>query len=74
MDEVLKCVTSDGVLKKRNSILRPFSVKFWFERPVLSSAQLAQNKHKKNWRARGNYQMVFLMILCVNPRKEVKIF
>ena len=58
MDEVLKFVTLDGGLRKRtqknfcvfrknDSILRPFLVKFWFERPVLSSAKRAQNKHKK---------------------------
>ena len=64
MDEVLKFVTLDGGLRKKTqkffcvfcknySILRPFLVKFWFKRPVLSSAKRAQNKHKKNWRAQG---------------------
>ena len=28
-------------------------MKFRFERPVLSSAKRAQNKHKKNWRAQA---------------------
>ena len=28
-------------------------LKFRFERPVLSSSQRAQNKHKKNWRAQA---------------------
>ena len=61
MGEVLKFVTLDGVQKKakktvcvfckNDSILRPFLVKFRFERPVLSSAKRAQNKHKKSWRA-----------------------
>ena len=41
------------VLCKNNSILIPFLVKFRFERPVLSSPQRAQNKHKKNWRAQA---------------------
>ena len=38
---------------KSNSILRPFLVRFPFERPVLSSAKRAQNKHKKNWWAQA---------------------
>ena len=53
MGEVLKFVTLDGVLRrkrrksfvffcKKNSILRPFLVKFRFQRPVLSSAKCAQ--------------------------------
>ena len=64
MGEVLKFVTLDRGLKKKrkkifyvfcknNSTLRPFLVKFRFERPVLSSAKRAQNKHKKNWRAQA---------------------
>ena len=59
MGEVLKFVTLDGVSEKKthknccffcknDSILRPFLVKFRFERPVLSSAKRAQNKHKKH--------------------------
>ena len=62
MDEVLKFVTLDGGLKKKNSkkfcvfckndsIFRPFLVEFRFVRLVLSSAKCAQNKHKKHWRA-----------------------
>ena len=64
MGEMLKFVTSDGVSEKKNgkkffvfcknnSILRPFLVKFLFERSVLSSAQRAQSKYKKNWRAQA---------------------
>ena len=63
MGKGLKFVTSDGVLKKNakkffvfyknNLISRPFLVKFRFERSVLSSAQHAQNKHKKIWRAQA---------------------
>ena len=33
--------------------MRPFLVKFRFERPVLSSAKRVQNKHKKHWRAQA---------------------
>ena len=36
---------------ENDSILRPFLVKFRFERPVLSSAKRTQNKHKNHWRA-----------------------
>ena len=55
MGEVLKFVTLDGGLRKKtqqnfccffcknDSILRPVLLKFRFERPVLSSAQRAQN-------------------------------
>ena len=64
MGEVLKFVTLDGGLRitkrkkncvfcKNASILRPLLVKFRFERPVLSSAKRAQNKHKKHWRAQA---------------------
>ena len=64
MGEVLKFVTLDGGLGKKNaknfsvfsqndSILRPFLVKFRFECPVLSSAKRAQNKHKKHWKAQA---------------------
>ena len=56
MGEVLKFVTPDGGLRKKtkksicvffknNSILRPFYVKFQFERPVLSSEKRAWNKN-----------------------------
>ena len=62
MGEVLKFVTLDGGLRKKtqkkfcvfcknDSIFRPFLVEFRLERPVLSSAKCAQNKHKKDWRA-----------------------
>ena len=54
MGEVLKFVTLNGGLRKKiknYSILRSFLVKFRSERPVLSSAKRAQNKHKINWRA-----------------------
>ena len=44
---------------KNNSILRPFLVKFRFERSVLRSAKRAQNKHKKNWRAQAKLLDVF---------------
>ena len=55
MGEVLKFVTPDEGLRKKNaknlcvfcennSILRPFYVKFRFERPVLSSAKRAQKE------------------------------
>ena len=64
MGEVLKFVTLDKGLRKKtrknfcmfcknNSILRPFLVKFRFEKPVLSSAKRAQNKLKKHWRAQA---------------------
>ena len=46
--EVLKFVTLDGGLGKNDPIIRPFLVKFRFEKPVLSSAKRAQNKYKKN--------------------------
>ena len=58
MGELLKFLIPDvGLRKKRNkifeffkkndSILRPYKVKFWLERPLLSSAKPAKNKHKK---------------------------
>ena len=59
MGEVLKFVTLDGGLRKKNffckndSILRSFLVKFRFEYPILSSAKRAQNKHKKHWMAQA---------------------
>ena len=62
MGEVLKFVTLDGDLRKKkfvfffaknDSILRPFLFKFSSERPVLSSAKRAQNKHKNYWRAQA---------------------
>ena len=63
MGEVIKFVTPYGsqknalknfcVFYKNNSILRPFSINFRFEIPVLSSAKHAQNKHKKNRKAQA---------------------
>ena len=64
MGELLKFVTLDGDLRKKNaknffvfckndSILRPFLVKFRFEWPVLSSTKHVQNKQKKHWRAQA---------------------
>ena len=58
MGEVLKFVTLDGGLRKKNfyvfckndSISRPFLVKFRFECPILSSAKCA---HKKHYRAQA---------------------
>ena len=63
MGEVLKFVTPSGffchksfcVFCKNNSILRPVYVKFRFERPVLSSAKRAQNKHEKTAGQKLNY-------------------
>ena len=66
MGEVLKFVTLYGSLRKKckkifaffcksNLILRPFFVKFRFERPVLSSAKRAQNKRKKTGGHKLNY-------------------
>ena len=58
MGEVLKFMNLNGGLRKKrkksffffknDSILRPFLFKFQFERPVLSSAKRAQNKHKNH--------------------------
>ena len=70
MGEVLKIVTLDGGFRKKTqknfwvfskniSILRPFVVKFRFERPVLSCAKRVQNKHKKHWRAQAKLLDVF---------------
>ena len=41
------------VFCKNDSILRPFKIKFRFERPALNRAKRAQNKHEKNWRAQA---------------------
>ena len=43
------------VFCKNDSILRPFLVKFRFERPVLSSAKRVQNKHKSTGGHKLNY-------------------
>ena len=85
MGEVLKFVTLDGDLRKKkekicfffaknDSILRTFLFKFLFERPVLSSAKRAQNKHKNHWRAQAQlYQTFFLMILCEGQKMKLQI-
>ena len=70
MVELLKLVTLYGGLRKRtqkifaffcknDSILRTFLVKFWFERPVLSSAKRTKNKFKKHGRAQAKLLDVF---------------
>ena len=85
MDDVLKFVTLDEGLRKKkhkdfcvfcknDSILRPFLVKFWFERPVLSSVQRAQNKHKKLWRAQAKLLDVFSNDILRKAKNEVTIF
>ena len=43
-------------------------VKYRFERPVLSSAKHAQNKHKKRWRA----QAKLLDVLCNDILRKAK--
>ena len=81
MGEVLKLVTSDGGLRKKNaekfclfcknnSILRSFLIKFRFEKPVLSSAQRAQNKHKKNWRTQAKLLDVLSHDIMRKPKKR----
>ena len=85
MGEVLKFVTLDGGLRKKrknklffcqnDSILRPFLFKFRFEKPVLSSAKRAQNKHKNHWRAQAKlYSTFFLMILCEGQKMKLQFF
>ena len=78
MDEVLKFVILEGGLKnaqkflcfcKNDSILRPFWVKFRFERPVLSSTKRAQNKHTTNWRT----QAKLLDVLFNDIMRKAKI-
>ena len=70
MGEVLKfCDFGRGSQKKSKKIfaffakitqfLKLFLVKFRFEKPVLSSAQRAQNKHKKKWRAQAKLLVFF---------------
>ena len=81
MGEVLKFVTLDGGLRKKNaksfyvfcknnSILRPFVGKFRFECPVLSSAKRAQNKHKKHWRAQAKLLDVLSYDILRNTKKQ----
>ena len=87
MGEVLKFVTLDSGLRKKtqeknfafflknNSISRPFLVKFWFEKPVLSRAKRAQNKHKKNWRAQAKLLHVLSNdILRKAKKRKLKYF
>ena len=86
MGEVLKFVTLDKGLRKKiqknfcvfckhNLTLRPFLVKFRFERPVLSSAKRAQNKHKKYWRAKAKLLDVLSNdILRKAKKKKLKFF
>ena len=78
MGELLKFVTLHGVSEKNaknflfcknESILRPFLVKFRFERPVLSSAKREQNKHKKNYRV----QAKLLDVLSNDIMQKAKI-
>ena len=56
------------------TILRPFSFKFRFERPVLSSAKRAQNKHKNYWRAQAKLLHVLSNVIMRRPKNEVTIF
>ena len=84
MGEVLKFVTLDGGLRKNakkvyficknDSILRIFLVKFWFERPVLSIAKRAQNKHKNHWRAQAKLLDVFFNDIMRRPKNKVTVF
>ena len=82
MGELLKFVTLDMGLRKKtqknfcvfcknNSTLRPFLIKFRFERPVLSSAKRAQNKHKKNWRAQAKLLDVFSNDILRKAKKRL---
>ena len=84
MYEVLKLLTPDGGLRKKNAKkflrflqkqlnFKTFLVKFWFGRPLLGSAKRAQNKRKKNWRAQAKLSDVFSNDIMCRPRKEIKI-
>ena len=82
MGEVLNFVTLKGVSEKsaksffvfckNDSILRPF--KFRFERPVLSCAKRAQNKHKNRWRAQAELLDVLSIDIMRRPKNEATIF
>ena len=83
MGEMLKFVTlKEGLRKKTQknfcvfcknySILRPFLAKFRFERPLLSSAKRAQNKHKKNWMAQAKL-LDFLSNDIMRKAKKIKL-
>ena len=85
MGELLKFVTLDGDLRKKNaknffvfckndSILRPFLVKFRFEWPVLSSTKHVQNKQKKHWRAQAKLLDVLSNDILQKAKNEVTIF
>ena len=84
MGEVLKFVTLDGGLRekqkkvlffcKNGSILRPFLFKFRFQKPVLSSAKRAQNKHKNHSRAQAKLLDVLSNDIMRRPKNEVTIF
>ena len=82
---MLKFVTLNGGLRKNaqkvffffcknDSILRLFLFKFQFERPVLSSAKRAQNKHKNHWRAQAKLLDVLSNGIMRRPKNEVTIF
>ena len=84
MGEVLKFVTLNGGLRKKrkkvffffcknDSILRPFLFKFRFERPVLSSAKRAQNKHKNHWRAQAKLSDVLSNKYYAKAKNEVTV-
>ena len=45
-------------------------VKFWFERSVLNSAQRAQNKHKKIWRAQAKLSDVLFNDIMHKSKKR----
>ena len=79
MGEVLKFVTLDGSLRKKqkkslffcknHSLLRPFLFKFRFQKPVLRSAKRAQNKHKNHWRAQAKLLDVLSNDIMRNAKK-----
>ena len=69
-----KNVNKFCVFCKNDSILRPFLVKFRFERPVLSSAKRAQNRHKKHWRAQAKLLDVLSNDSLRKAKNEVTIF
>ena len=86
MGEVLKFVTPHGGLRKKtlNKLLRFFAKivhfkdLFRLDFGLKDLFRAAKNVHKLSIKRTGghklNYQTFFLMILCVRPRKAVKIF
>ena len=82
MGEVLKFVTLDAkktqkkvlCFCKNDSILRPFLFKFRFERPVLSSAKRAENKHKNHCRAQAKLLDILSNDITRRPKNKVTIF